>query len=58
VTINESPGADQWRGLTLAEATAAGKAYSKEVKVSLRRYIAPETAPNKPGEEKPTAGKD
>jgi len=58
VTIKESPGADQWRGLTLAEATAAGKAYSKEVKVSLRRYITPEAAPNKPGVEIAAAGKD
>ncbi len=58
ITVNESPGAGQWRGLTLAEATAAGKAYSKEVKVSLRRYITPEAAPNQPGEEIAAAGKD
>ena len=58
ITVNESPGADQWRGLTLAQATAAGKAYSKEVKVSLRRYIAPQPTPNERGGEIAAAGKD
>ena len=58
VTVRESPGADQWRGLTLVEAAASGKAYSKEVNVTLKRYIAPQAAPNQPGEEKTTAGKE
>ncbi|MBN2270634.1 MAG: type II secretion system protein [Sedimentisphaerales bacterium] len=58
VTVEESPGADQWRGLTLAEATAAGKAYSKEVRISLRRYIAPQTAPTQLRRVETAAGKD
>ena len=37
-----SPGAGQWRALTLVEVTATGKSYRKEVKVTLSRYVAGE----------------
>ena len=39
VNIERSAGTGQWQGLSLVEVTASGMSYSKEVKVTLTRYI-------------------
>ena len=39
VNIKNSPGTDQWQGLSLVEVTANGMSYSKEVKIKLARYV-------------------
>ena len=39
VNIERSAGTGQWQGLSLVEVTANGMSYSKEVKVTLARYI-------------------
>lgn len=39
VNIKSSAGTGQWQGLSLVEVTANGMSYTKEVKVSLARYI-------------------
>ena len=43
VSIKESAGAGQWKGMKLVEVTASGKSFSKEVKVQLCRYVLAET---------------
>jgi len=39
VTIEESDGAGQWKGLKLVEVKTQAKSFNKEVKVELSRYI-------------------
>jgi type II secretory pathway pseudopilin PulG len=39
INIKSSAGTGQWQGLSLVEVTANGMSYSKEVKVTLARYI-------------------
>lgn len=39
VSIKESAGAGQWKGMKLVEVKASGMSFSKEVKVQLCRYV-------------------
>jgi type II secretory pathway pseudopilin PulG len=39
VSIKESAGAGQWKGMKLVEVTASGMSFNKEVKVQLCRYV-------------------
>ncbi|MBN2137504.1 MAG: hypothetical protein JW720_06840 [Sedimentisphaerales bacterium] len=39
VSVKQTPGIDEWKGLTLAEVTAVGESYGKQVTVRLSRYI-------------------
>ncbi|MDT8303069.1 MAG: type II secretion system protein [Sedimentisphaerales bacterium] len=39
VNIKSSAGTGQWQGLSLVEVTTNGMSYTKEVKVSLARYV-------------------
>lgn len=44
ISVTKSPGTGQWQAMTLAEVTATGKSYTKEVKVRLSRYVPPDPA--------------
>ena len=39
INIKSSAGTGQWQGMSLIEVTANGMSYSKEVKVTLARYV-------------------
>jgi type II secretory pathway pseudopilin PulG len=39
VSIKETAGTDQWRGMKLVEVTASGKSFRKEVEIQLSRYL-------------------
>jgi len=39
VSVQESPGVDQWQGLKLAEVAVHGRSFNKRVQVKLSRYI-------------------
>jgi type II secretory pathway pseudopilin PulG len=39
VSIKETEGTGQWRGLKLVEVTASGKSFRKQVQIRLARYI-------------------
>jgi type II secretory pathway pseudopilin PulG len=39
VSIKETEGTDQWRGMELVEVTASGKSFRKQVQIRLSRYI-------------------
>jgi len=49
VSIEESPGIGQWSAMELAEVTAVGKSFRKEVTIQLSRYF--------PGDAPPAEGK-
>jgi type II secretory pathway pseudopilin PulG len=39
VSIKETEGTDQWRGMELVEVTASSKSFRKQVQIRLSRYI-------------------
>ena len=39
ISVKQSPGKGQWKGLKLVEVTATGKSYSLDVKIQMARYI-------------------
>ena len=39
VSIQQSPGTEQWKGLQLVEVTVGGQSFNKQVQVKLSRYI-------------------
>jgi len=49
VSIEKSPGIGQWSAMELAEVTAVGKSFRKEVTIQLSRYF--------PGDAPPAEGK-
>jgi len=44
VSIQETPGADQWQGLTLVKVAASDKSRRRNVEIQLARYIRRENA--------------
>jgi hypothetical protein len=39
VSIRQSPGTEQWKGLQLVEVTVNGQSFNRQVQVKLSRYI-------------------
>ena len=46
VSIQETPGEDQWQGLTLVKVAASDKSRRRKVEIQLARYIRRENAPD------------
>jgi len=44
VSIQQSPGTEQWKGLRLVEVTVGGQSFNRQVRVKLSRYVLEDTS--------------